>query len=204
MKNEMVATTEEKEEERVEEERVEEEYIYERTLLYIYPALGRMARMLDKTTERRAYYSYRSDESAEVLVEGLLQSIWERDPLESTAAEIKELLTYFTREELFTLEYCYLRKKKKQQEVEEALSKISCRTFYRRRKSALKKFSALLKSRGMDEQWFLENYACLSWVKEAYERIKNGENLRLFGRHSAHPYKGIPPVGKIKKGSMSV
>lgn len=159
------------------------ERVYEKTLLYVYPHMKKMSESLSTVINTQARLSYRSTESAEALVERLLDYEFQSRFLLRTAREIELLLRdEFTFDELFVLEYRYFRRKRKLREYENKPFKMSLRTFYRRQHSVLKKFSSVLKRRGMDEKWFEENFFGMDWVMTVYKKVCAGKDSFLLGK----------------------
>lgn len=172
---------------------------YEKTLLYLYPHMEKMSEALDTSLRTQALLSYRRRESAEALVERLLQSDFQSSFLLRTRERLEDIFSGFTREEMFVLEYRYFRRRKFLREYEEAPVEMSVRTFYRRQHSILKKFSAALKLRGMDEKWFAENFSEMDWAMKVYKKVCAGRDSYLLGRHKENPLCCIKKSGEGKE-----
>lgn len=164
------------------------EYVYEKTLLYLYPYIERMSEAIGRSTEVKAALSYRAEDTERVVKE-LLTRIVQREVLGDAKRELKEILREFKGEEAYLLEYKFFRRKKKLRAYGEGvLSRLSERTIYRRQKEILKKFSALLAFRGLNEGWFSENLLPMDWVEAVYRKVAAGSDVRVAGKHRSCPF----------------
>ena len=161
---------------------------YQKTVLYIYPHIKKMAAALSTSLQTQAVLSYRAKESAEKVVERLLIYDFQQRFLLQTAERIARILKEFTAEELFLLEYRYFRRKKILRAYEEHPFLMSLRTFYRRQNAVLKKFSAVLRREGMDEKWFADNFTDMDWVMTVYKKVLDGKDSYILGKYKNSPF----------------
>lgn len=163
-------------------------YVYQKTLLYIYPYMGRMAEAIGRAADVKAALSYRIEDTRQA-VEDVLAGIWQRGILLELKREMREMLKEFSPEEGFLLEYKFFRRKGRLLNCpEEIWRETSERTVYRRQKRILKKFSAILARRGLDERWFCENMICMDWVEAVYRKVEAGKDVRVAGKHKRSPF----------------
>ena len=164
------------------------EYVYEKTLLYLYPYIEKMSEAIGRSTEVKAALSYRVEDTEWVVEELLKQIVW-REVLGDVKRELREVLKSFSEEEAFLLEYKFFRRRKKLRDYgAEPPMRLSERTFYRRQKEVLRKFSALLAFRGLNEGWFSENLLPMDWVEAVYREVAAGKDARVAGKRLRKPF----------------
>ena len=176
---------------------------YEKTLLYLYPHLDGMSAALDTSLRTQAILSYRKQEGAEALVERLLLADFQSRFLCAAREALDELFKEFSREEMFMLEYRYFRRKRVMRAYEDMPVRMSLRTFYRRQRRVLQKFSAALRQRGMDEGWFLENFSSMDWAMRVYAKVCAGSDSYIMGKYKDSPLfrkKKEVPNGEKEQG----
>lgn len=185
---------------KVETKKEHREYAYQKTLLYIYPYLGKIARATERSADVKAALSYREADT-EKAAERILEEIATSRFLDGLKREMSEILKEFTEEEAWIMEYKFFRRKKKLEEFPaELFHSLSERTVYRRQGELLKKFAAKLLGRGLDEAWFRENLLELDWAEEIYDVVKGGRDVRVRGKHKRRPFLRR----KIQEGSSFV
>lgn len=168
-----------------------EKEAYEKTLLYVYPHLKKMATIIQKNICNAAIASYFSQEAVEIYVQRLLCCERQSYFLLHIKRELSLILKDFSLRELYVLEQRYFRRKKFLREYKNnhLFKNFPMRSFYRYQHTVLKKFEKALRLRNMDEQWFKDNFSDIDCVMTVYKKVllKDTRELIFKKKSNASP-----------------
>ena len=133
---------------------------YQKTVLFLYPKLPRLVKDLTERIEIKAITSYNEKVNAEERIEKLIEYIYAKNCLEFWKTEMDELVSAFTTDEKYLLEYRYFRRKKILSE-NFAGYEMNCseRTYFRRQQRLAYKINAEMQKRNLTENK-IENRLC--------------------------------------------
>lgn len=155
-------------------------YDYVKALLYAYPKLGMLAEAVADGAENKAKLSFRSLCDPLDLMEKIAEEIVTAKKLALLAAEMDEMLSGCTEEELFLLEYKYFRRKS---ELTGRFSgrELSCseRGYFRKQNALLGKIAGLLAMRGRTEEAFLREFGDFPPFMRLYRAIRAGRERKV-------------------------
>lgn len=156
------------------------EGVMEKTLMYLYPHLEKIADGMATGARNKALLSFRNDDTALSQIEAVFFEIAKQRFLRKTAYDLSLIVEQLPEDEKFALEYCFFKRRDKLKAYIAVRPKMSIRTYYRKKLSALKHIRFKLLLLGMDEKWFFENFGEFDWAIRAYKKVLRGEE-RLFG-----------------------
>lgn len=152
-------------------------YEYVKAVLYVYPILTPLAEAVSKSAENKAYLSFRTENTLSC-AEKITEDIAHGALLRELNRQMRSLLTHFTEEEAYLLEYKYFRRGAELNGRFAGLSfSGSEREYYRRQNALLKKTAGLLAVRGVTERTFLRDYAGIQPFPRIYRALKEGREL---------------------------
>lgn len=156
---------------------------HQKVLLYVYPRLDKFIKDIDFLVESRAYASIDSRKNTESLANEIISLINVKDKFLDLKIVLEKIFTKFTFEETYLLEYKYFRRS----EVLNSLyANYACdfteRTYFRKQNKVLKKFTEALISRGMSEEWFLQEYKDINFMMVTYKKICLGQDKRVYDK----------------------
>ena len=165
---------------------------YQKVLLYAYPKLERMAEDIGQIVLAKARASVMGRETALACAEKLIRYNFLRGQILFLKDELDGMLSCFSREERFLLEYKYFRRKREL--IAYADLRLSCseRTYFRRQQRLARAVNAELVRRGLTEEWFFEAFSGVSLFMSALESVRRAEGRMVDKRIRA----GIPCAGR--------
>lgn len=170
---------------------------YQKVLLYAYPKLGRMAEDIGQIVQAKARASVMGRETALACAEKLIRYNFLCGQLLFLKGEIEGMLSVFSREERFLLEYKYFRRKKELATYSDLQLACSERTYFRRQQRLARAVNAELVRRGLNEEWFFEAFSGVSFFMSALESVRKGEGHMVDKRTRS----GVPCGGRVPRQS---
>lgn len=156
---------------------------YVKVLLYAYPKMEDLASAISAGAEVKAALSFRAPGDTFSVAESVANEILRASFLRKTYAELGEIFSRCTNEELYLLEYKYFRRKKVLRErFAECPVNCSERSYYRKQAMLLNKIAAALIMRGMTEQWFFERFSEFPSFVRVYRVIAEGKEKSVVSR----------------------
>ena len=140
---------------------------YQKVLLYAYPKLERMAEDIGQIVLAKARASVMGRETALACAEKLIRYNFLRGQILFLKDELDGMLSCFSREERFLLEYKYFRRKKELAAFSDVRLSCSERTYFRRQQRLARAVNAELVRRGLTEEWFFEAFSGVSFFMSA-------------------------------------
>ena len=152
-----------------------------KTVLYVYPMLKKLAEASLVAANNKAVLSYRSRNDAMQDLEAVAEEILLAERLDELKTLLDHLLSRLNREELFLLEYRYFRRRKVLMQMGETVS-CSERNYFRKQGKLLKKVSAYLMMRGINEEYFLSAFRHSTCLMRVYKAIASGAEKQICAR----------------------
>lgn len=156
---------------------------YVKVLLYAYPKMEELADAISAGAEIKAALSFRALGDTLSVAEAVAGEVLRAAGLREVYAEIGEVLSRCSEEELYLLEYKYFRRKTVLvSRFKRAVLSCSERSYYRRQSVLLKKIAALFLARGMTEDWFFKEFSEFPSFMRVYRVIAEGKEKSIVAR----------------------
>lgn len=164
-------------------------YEYVKALLYVYPILTPLAEAAATEAENKACLSFRKTNTL-ACAEQIAEETARSGLLRELEREMRSLLTCFSEEESYLLEYKYFRRRA---ELNGRFAGVrftgSLREYFRRQNALLKKTAGLLAARGVTEQTFLRDFADVQPFPRVYRAVKEGRERLVTPKRKARELK---------------
>ncbi|MBQ8320347.1 MAG: hypothetical protein IJX81_05650 [Clostridia bacterium] len=157
---------------------------YVKAALFAYPQLGRIGKGYEEHIANKAILSYDGRVATEKLMVYLAGEIQEKRAIERLKALLDKSFVDLSLEERLLLDVRYFGKGNEVKRIFAAIKAglatpeyaaiplWSERTYFRKQARLLKKIALRLKTQGVDEKEFLENYAQLDGVGHIYRYLE--------------------------------
>ena len=173
---------------------------YQKVLLYAYPKLERMAEDIGQIVLAKARASVMGRETALACAEKLIRYNFLRGQILFLKDELDGMLSCFSREERFLLEYKYFRRKSRL-EGEFAGVCVSCseRTYFRRQARLASKLNGLFVRSGLDEGWFMRSLGAFPYIQDALAKLGGCGESAFADKRAKSALACRPPEQKGRK-----
>ncbi|MBE5756206.1 MAG: hypothetical protein E7342_00220 [Clostridiales bacterium] len=144
---------------------------YQKVLLYAYPNLEKMIKHIDKMVLSKALASYSIYTPCFTQAEEIVKYTLGKEKLLLLKKELEEIFATFNKEDFIYLEYKYFKRRDKETESLDTVS----RKYFRRQNKLLMLFSKKLMDKNLNSEWFRENYFIYPYFKELLKKVERQE-----------------------------
>ena len=146
---------------------------YEKTILTCYTSLSSMIEQIENVIKKRAKNSFYDFQSTEIIANKILALCNVRFDLIDLKEKTENCLDKLNEEDRILIEYKYFQILPKDENFDH-----TSRNYFRKQVRALNKFSKILSSQGLTEEWFFNKYMKISFISSLYNKVIKEEGKK--------------------------
>ena len=147
--------------------------IYAKTLLFLYTGIEEILSEIDQVVEDRAVASMNDTSPVLEQALGIIKLTEDKVKLIELKKLIDTILKQFTSYEQVVLDYNYFKRLSRE---DYAKFDFKSRTYFRKKKSIIDKFSTILTEKGITDEYFEKEYLSIKLVKRFFKLTSVYEN----------------------------
>ncbi len=146
---------------------------YQKTILTCYNSLSSMIEQIENVIKKRARNSFYDFQSAEIIANKILALCNVRFDLIDLKEKTENCLGKLNEEDRTLIEYKYFQIIPDDENFDH-----TSRNYFRKQIRALNRFSKILLSQGITEEWFIDKYMKISFISSLYNKVIKEEGKK--------------------------